>query len=692
MMGWSLIFNPLAPVWLLAGLAALCAVIGAILIWQIGLRALWRTAAFAVLLLALANPMIEARDTAPLADVAVVVVDESASQSIKPRTQQRIDAEAKLKAAFKTASNLDVRWVRIKQREGSTGTRIMPAIKDMLRDVPPDRFAGAIILSDGQVHDDVETLKLTANAPVHVLLTGKPGERDRRLTIKHAPKFGIVGEDLSFSFRVDEEGLEPGAASVVDVALKRDGKLTRTLKAEIGKTIELKLKIEHAGLNVIELLAASGPSELTTRNNRALISIQGIRDRLRVLLVSGEPHQGERTWRNLLKADAAVDLVHFTILRPPEKQDGTPIRELSLIAFPTRQLFSEKLHEFDLIIFDRYQRRGVLPLVYLANVADYVDKGGAVLAAAGPAFASPFSLYRTPLASILPGIPTGAITAQGYRAKVTQKGLRHPVTAELPGAGNKDTKWGRWFRLIDAEPVGGETVMSGAGDKPLLRLRRQGKGRVALLLSDHAWLWARGYDGGGPYAELLRRLSHWLMKEPDLEEERLITTATSSELTIERRTMKDETDPVRVIRPSGETQDITLKNAGPGVFRGTVKADETGLYRLESGELSTVAAIGVTDLQEWSDVRSTGQYLSTLTSAMGGGVHRLWQNAGEAARLPQIRYLRAGRRMTGDGWFALQRNNISRTLALRNIPLFGLLAVIAALLALMGLVWYREGR
>ena len=117
------------------------------------------------------------------------------------------------------------------------------------------------------------------------------------------------------------------------------------------------------------------------------MTIEGIREKLRVLLVSGEPHAGERTWRNLLKSDANVDLVHFTILRPPEKQDGTPINELSLIAFPTRELFQQKIKEFDLIIFDRYANQSVLPSTYFDNIVRYVREGGAVLVAAGPEFA-----------------------------------------------------------------------------------------------------------------------------------------------------------------------------------------------------------------------------------------------------------------------------------------------------------------
>ncbi|TIO59298.1 MAG: hypothetical protein E5X98_19690, partial [Mesorhizobium sp.] len=147
--------------------------------------------------------------------------------------------------------------------------------------------------------------------------------------------------------------------------------------ATIGQPMKLEVTIPNAGRNIVQLSIDHEPGELTDTNNRAIALVDGIRDHLRVLLVSGEPHAGERTWRNLLKSDASVDLVHFTILRPPEKQDGTPINELSLIAFPTRELFVEKIKDFDLIIFDRYQHRDVLPILYYDYISEYVEKGGA---------------------------------------------------------------------------------------------------------------------------------------------------------------------------------------------------------------------------------------------------------------------------------------------------------------------------
>src|ERR1700761_8615355 len=197
---------------------------------------------------------------------------------------------------------------------------------------------------------------------------------------------------------------------------------------------------------------------------------------------------------------------------------------------------------------------------------------------------------------------------------VTAQGQAHPVTRDLPGANNGTTppSWGRWFRLIGANKITGETVMSGPSDKPLLVLDNVGKGRVAELLSDQPWLWARGFEGGGPQAELLRRLAPWLMKEPELEEERLSAGITNGELSIERRTMADTAAPVELTFPSGKHQSIDMTKAEPGLWRARVKADELGLYRLTDGKLSAVAAAGPLNPKEVADMRATDQILKPV--------------------------------------------------------------------------------
>src|SRR6185437_2938590 len=458
---------------------------------------------------ALANPSFTREDRDPLTSVAVVVVDKSPSQSFGNRTQQTEEARDALVKRLRTIKGLELRVVEAGQADGETdGTRLFHALQAALADVPPERIAGAFLITDGRVHDvPSDAAALGFAAPLHALITGVPNEHDRRVALVSAPRFGIVGQQQTITFRVEDSGVPPGGSA--DVKISRDGEVIDRRTVRAGTNSEVQIPIPHSGQNIVEIEASALPGgELTTVNNRAVVSIDGVRDKLRVLLVSGEPHAGERTWRNLLKSDPNVDLVHFTILRPPEKQDGTPINELSLIAFPTRELFQTKLDQFDLIIFDRYARQGLLPMLYFQNIADYVRKGGAVLVAAGPDYTGPGALNDTPLGSVLPAEPTGNITEQPFRPTETTAGKRHPVTRGLPGGDSTPPKWSEWFRVVDTRVHGGDTLMTAAGN-PLLVLAHEDQGRVALFLSDHIWLWARGYEGGGPYLELLRRMVHW---------------------------------------------------------------------------------------------------------------------------------------------------------------------------------------
>lgn len=696
-MTWSIDFAPLVPV-------ALIAALGAIGLAMVLLGALarargtvLRALALASLVLALLNPAIREEDREALSDIAVLVVDRSQSQEIGKRTELLADAETQVKEAVSALGDTELRIATVKSgvMSGEDGTQLFTALKQALADVPPERYAGAVAITDGQVHDVPESMQaLGYDGPLHALITGRPGERDRRLVIENAPRFAIVGQQQMIRLKVDDIGVET-PSRVVTVTLTVDGGEPQSYEAITGQSLEVPVDITHGGKNVIELAVGPLAGEISEQNNRAAVVTEGVRDRLRVLLVSGEPHPGERTWRNLLKADASVDLVHFTILRPPEKQDGTPIKELSLIAFPTRELFVDKLDQFDLIIFDRYQSRGVLPLVYLANIVDYVNNGGAVLIAAGPDYASPLSLYRTPLAEILPAIPTGNVTTGPFRPKLTKEGLRHPVTSSL-AANNLDEdgepRWGRWFRLIDAEVRDGTTVMEGPDGKPLMLLSRKDKGRVALLLSDQAWLWARGFEGGGPQSELLRRFAHWLMKEPELEEEALSARQEQRRLVIERRTMEDKPAPVTVTEPSGRKRPVELKETAPGRFEARIEVGEAGIHRLDDGKLSAAAAVGSPDPRETSELHATDAKLKPAVEETRGGVAWLAEAADAPADVPRFVKVKPGRAMAGSGWLGLKSNGAYTVRAIEELPLFGTLISLALLLGLLSAMWYREGR
>jgi hypothetical protein len=420
------------------------------------------------------------------------------------------------------------------------------------------------------------------------------------------------------------------------------------------------------------------------------VTIDGIREHLRVLLVSGEPHAGERTWRNLLKSDASVDLVHFTILRPPEKQDGTPINELSLIAFPTRELFQEKLKDFDLVIFDRYQRRGILPALYFDNIARYVRDGGAVLVASGADFNGPGSLFRTPLANVLPADPTGTVFEEPFFATVSPIGKRHPVTRDLPGSGFDPPHWSRWFRMIDVTESAGTAIMQGPQAKPLLILSREGKGRVGLLTSDHVWLWARGYEGGGPHGILLRRLAHWLMKEPDLEEEALKLIAHGRDLIVERQTLADTIKPVELTSPTGVKSTPALTETAPGLWHAELPTRELGLWRVTDGEHTALASIGPPNPREFMDVISTPKVLQPLANETGGSVRRIMRDA--TAVIPRILAQRAGSTMSGADWIGMKTTEAS---VLKGVDHYGLFIGFLGLIALVGATaatWWKEGR
>ncbi|MFM2129461.1 MAG: hypothetical protein RL477_1007 [Pseudomonadota bacterium] len=696
----SIAFAPLVPLWLLAGVGAVALCLVGFAAWKRARGTVLRAAAIAVLAGLLANPALKEEIREPLKDIAVIVVDESPSQDIAPRPAQTAQTLKALTDRLAREADLEVRVLRAGKPQAATqgadeaavsrdrGTRLFEALSRAQGDIPPQRFAGAILITDGQVHDvPRDARELGLPGPLHGILTGTRSLRDRRLVIEQAASYGIVGDSVTLTLRIQESGGGTGRARV---SITRDGTDRRTTELATGFSHGLDIAVAHGGPNVYEIEVEAAEGELTLANNRAAIVVNGVRDRLRVLLVSGLPHAGERVWRNLLKADPSVDLVHFTILRPPEKQDGTPVNELSLIAFPTRELFEEKLDDFDLIIFDRYHRRGVLPVNYLNNIVKYVQDGGAILEAGGPALATPLGLFQTPLGEILPMRPTGRLIEQPFRADVTDIGRRHPVTARLPGApvaAGAAPEWGRWLRLVESDARRGTVVMKGADDRPVLALDRVGKGRIAQLLTDQIWLWARGFDGGGPQAELLRRTAHWLMKEPDLEEDDLRAEIQGTRLAVTRQSLEKDERPVKVEMPSGKVEVLPLLDRGDGRATGALTIAEPGLYRItdEAKKRTVFAAAGTLNPVEFADVTTSDRILAPVARATGGGL--FWLVDG----MPDIRRTQPARATAGRGWLGLKANGDYIVRGINEIPL--LPALLAMLLALGAMIWAwrREG-
>lgn len=688
-MQYGIAFAPLVPTLILwIGVSAIVAIATLLLISR-ARGAAMRVLALLMILLALANPSFTREDREPLSSVVAVIVDKSPSQDFGERARETEQAREELLNRLKAMKGIETRVVESGQSDGETdGTKLFSALSSALSDVPPERVGGAFLITDGRVHDIPTNLNaLGLSAPLHALVTGRANEIDRRVALVTAPRFGIVGQQQTITFRVEDQGVSGQRANIV---VRRDGEQLTTRNIASGQTVRIDVPITHEGANIVEIEAAAIDNELTLINNRAVVSIDGVRDKLRVLLVSGEPHSGERTWRNLLKSDASVDLVHFTILRPPEKQDGTPINELSLIAFPTRELFQQKINEFHLIIFDRYARQGVLPIAYFENIARYVRNGGAVLVAAGPDYASQSSIWRTPLDSILPAEPVG-VTEKAFRAKLTDAGKRHPVTRGLEGSASEPPQWSRFFRLVDTRNASGSSVMEGADGKPMLLLQRHNEGRVALLLSDHIWLWSRGFEGGGPHIDLLRRLSHWLMKQPDLDEEALRLIAQGRNLVIQRQTMNETVQGVTVTSPSGKTRQLTLTAAEPGLWRASVPVDELGLWQATDGTLKALVNVGPANPKEFAEVTSTTELLGPLSQATGGDSRRLVTSS--ALEVPRIVAVRASAStFRGDGWMGIRMREASVVRGIGVLPIFAGLIGLLLLIGAFAATWMREGR
>ena len=692
MTSWSLSFSPFLPLWTLYALAATAIVLTIALVWR-GVRGAWlRALSMALLLIALGDPNLVQENRRPLKDIVAVVVVRSARQDIGERPRQTDKARDELEARLKALGDVDLRVVETSREESDTeGTKLFAALRGALADAPPERVGGAIMITDGVVHDIPQSAAaLGFNAPLHALITGHEGERQRRIELIEAPRYGIVGKDQVIAARVLDSA---DHGEPVRLTVRRDGETIDEIETKVGERIEVKTPIDHPGPNVIELEVAPVEGELATDSNRAVVNIEGVRDKLRVLLVSGKPHPGERMWRNLLKSDANVDLVHFTILRPPEKgSDGTPINELSLIAFPVADLFGRRIKDFDLIIFDRYAQQSILPYVYLENIANYVREGGALLMAEGPEFSTPDGLFYSPLGAVSPAEPIGDDVEAPFRAKVSEDGQKHPVTRGLSGfdSDNGQPAWGRWFRLIGAKPTSGLTIMSGADDKPLLVLSRVDKGRVGLLLSDQLWLWARGYDGGGPYLDLLRRLAHWLMKEPDLEEEALRASAKGRVVTVERQSVSGEARDTYLVAPDGSKTQLALTGFAPGLSRAQTTVNRFGLYRAEDGEHVALVSVGPDNPLEMQDVVSTTEKLRPLAEATGGTVRRLSAGSGDAIVMPRVVGLNPSPSYGGGDYIGVKRTGSSELIGARSSSLASGFFGLAVLLGMVTLAWVSE--
>jgi len=631
-----------------------------------------------LIILSISNPTIISENRENIPDTVAVILDLSPSQDINDRKEIAQKTYKNIKDELEKINNLDI---RLKTINGQRGSKIFEPLNSMVGDVPEERLAGAIIITDGQI-SDAPTLVNNFNfkAPINVLLTGNKEEKDRRLIIESSPRFGIVGEEVNIDIKVEDiSANSPNAL----VSINMNDEIEQSRSIPIGEIVTITMPLERAGITSLNIEVEPGKEELTLQNNKAVVEINAIRERLKVMLVSGEPNMGLRSWRNLLNSDPSVDLVHFTILRPPNKQDLTPVGELSLIPFPSRELFQANLNDFDLIIFDQYHLRGILPQFYLKNVVEYVVNGGALLDASGPAYAGPYSLSLSPLQNILPSEPTGDVVVQEFTPTMTDYGERHPVTANLKD--NTSNNWGPWYRMVEGITIAGDVLLEGPEARPLLILNRVGKGRVAQILSDQSWVWTKPGSNKGPQADLLRRLVHWLMKEPELEENELSARIDNDTILITRNSLILDNKPIISISPDNTKKEIILEDIGKGKQIGKILSPQEGTWKFSSGNSKISLIVGNSNSSEYLDVRTTDNIVGPIVEFTSGSIS--WVNN---ENLPKIRYLQKNKLAENSNDIKLVKNEKYFVKSLKQSTLTPWYLALMLSLILLFLSWYRE--
>ena len=607
-----------------------------------------------------------------------VVLDLSPSQDINNRKDIAQKTYNNIKNELEKINNLDV---RLKTINGERGSKIFEPLNSMIGDVPAERLAGAIIITDGQISDTPALLdNFNFKSPINVLLTGNKEEKDRRLIIESSPRFGIVGEEINIDIKVEDiSASNPNAL----VSINMNDEIEQSRSIPIGEIVTITMPLERAGITSLNIEVEAGKEELTLQNNKAVVEINAIRERLKVMLVSGEPNMGLRSWRNLLNSDPSVDLIHFTILRPPNKQDLTPVGELSLIPFPSRELFQANLNDFDLIIFDQYHLRGILPQFYLKNVVEYVVNGGALLDASGPSYAGPYSLSLSPLQNILPTEPTGDVVLQEFIPIMTDYGERHPVTADLKD--NTSNNWGPWYRMVEGITVAGDVLLEGPESRPLLVLNRVGQGRVAQILSDQSWVWTKPGSNKGPQADLLRRLVHWLMKEPELEENELSARMDDNTILITKNSLILDNKPIISISPDNTKTEIILEDIGKGKQIGKILSPQEGIWKFSSGNSKISLIVGNSNSSEYLDVRTTDNIVKPIVEFSSGSIN--WVNN---ENFPKIRHLPKSKLYENNNHIKLVKNEKYFVKSLQQSSLTPWYLLLILSLILLFLSWYRE--
>ena len=572
---------------------------------------LCRIISFLIIIFIILEPSYKIENRNIETDVVTIFIDKTESQVITDRVKKTELVYNQLLDKLKEISNLKILEITLKdnkviKRFGTYDdlinnrvskeinlrtklflTDIFYHLNRNINQISSKKISTVFILTDGQIHDLKKNTNFEKiNSPIYYILNGEKKINDKKVSVISYPEFGYVNEKISLDIKTEDFNSFNNDEINLYIQNGNSPKKTFKIKNNTIKTFEIKL--EKSGENFVKIFIDSDLNEISKSNNYKLLKINGIRKKLRVLLVSGEPYMGTRVWRNFLKSDPSVDLIHMTVLRTPEKNDNTPKEELSLIPFPTRELFEEKLYNFELIIFDNFKGKNVLSPLYFENILNFVDQGGAVLEITGPSYNSRESLFRTALGKILPGAPTGNVLRGEFKPNLSDIGKIHPITKSLF---NEFKDYGKWYEMNKISDINDRalTLLLGIDKNPLLTINRINNGRIAQIYSHNLWLWTKtNNNNGGPYNLLIKNLAHWLMKEPTLEENKLTATINEKDIIINKRffsTPQKEDLKFSIIDPDGKKISKILKKSIDNEYSYNFRFKKKGVFIISDGNI-----------------------------------------------------------------------------------------------------------
>ena len=426
-------------------------------------------------------------------------------------------------------------------------------------------LGGLVIVSDGadttglppglttDLRERLKALGAPQPVPVHTVVIGADDDfKDVVLERAIADEFAFVRNPMTVEVVIRQRGY---TGTTLPLTLAEDGVVvgrTDILLADKGTGADGELRAtftftpQRAGKRLYTVQAPVLDGEAIAENNRLDFTVKLIRDRIRVLQVAGRPSWDERFVRRLLKENPSVDLISFFILRSTTDISGAANNELSLIPFPTKELFTEQLSTFDVVIFQDFNYRPYNMGIYLQNVADYVKNGGGFLMMGGDLSFSEGDYAETPLADVLPVTLRpghGHLDTEDFTPVLTDVGRRHPITDV---AGTVDAAAANPFaqlpqlqglNLVAGLREGATALLThpfqngdNGAPQPVIAVKDVDKGRSVAIMTDTTWHWSLpqvglGSGRGDAHRKLLANTLRWLIRDPELSRVKLTIDA-----------------------------------------------------------------------------------------------------------------------------------------------------------------------